>query len=124
MLEGKISLAAVEIPREGCCAQTGIARNRAYVEFECKDATKVWEYSPLQCRRFSFTCNPVRCTCTGAPCATQVMKRIYYDGKSADLWGCGVVLFTMLAGVSPYDKEHDMVRAEGGGEVKHRLPDE
>jgi 5'-AMP-activated protein kinase catalytic alpha subunit len=34
--------------------------------------------------------------------APEIISRVNYDGKKADIWACGVVLFASLCGVFPF----------------------
>jgi len=35
-------------------------------------------------------------------CSPEVMNRIPYDGKKADMWSCGILLYTMVTGRFPW----------------------
>ena len=38
---------------------------------------------------------------------TQVMIRKQYDGKRADVWSCGVLLYVMIVGSYPFEDPKD-----------------
>jgi 5'-AMP-activated protein kinase catalytic alpha subunit len=46
-------------------------------------------------------------TACGSPCyaAPEMLNQKSYDPCKADLWSCGIVLYTMLCGYLPF--EHD-----------------
>ncbi|KAJ3451308.1 protein kinase [Anaeramoeba flamelloides] len=47
-------------------------------------------------------------TSCGSPhyASPEVIKGVNYDGRKADIWGCGVVLFTILSGRLPFDSKN------------------
>lgn len=47
-------------------------------------------------------------TACGSPCyaAPELIKGLEYHGQKADLWSCGVVLFTLLCGHLPFEDQN------------------
>ena len=46
------------------------------------------------------------CLCSAAP---EVLMGREYDGRMADVWSCGIMLFVMLYGFYPYDDTREIV---------------
>ncbi len=47
-------------------------------------------------------------TSCGSPhyASPEIIKGIRYDGRTADVWSCGVVLFALVSGSLPFDDEN------------------
>ena len=52
----------------------------------------------------------------------DIVKKIPYDGKAADVWACGVILFIIMMGKLPFfgDFEADLFRKIISG--KYQIP--
>ncbi|CCK72240.1 uncharacterized protein KNAG_0J01590 [Huiozyma naganishii CBS 8797] len=57
-----------------------------------------------------FSQNELMTTSCGSPCYAApelVISTQPYQGRRADLWSCGIILFAMLAGYLPWDDDKD-----------------
>lgn len=63
-------------------------------------------------------------TACGSPhyAAPEVIKGESYDGKRADVWSCGVILYALLAGFLPFDDKNIRILLSKVKSGKYQMP--
>lgn len=56
-------------------------------------------------------------------CCPELLSGQRYDGVLADIWSCGCILYTMLAGIYPFQSENISELIQSILNVRYEMPD-
>ena len=59
---------------------------------------------------------------TPAFCAPECLGRVEYDGRKADVWSCGVILFAMVTGEYPWNLKNQAMMMQQISSAEYTIP--